>query len=177
MLLKLPRILRPSISIPHKKNLNTLASTLLKQELTHPLGPHHVILITVSIIIKGLSNKFIHQRFVCASHHTIQNMSKLDIYTGLPKTTPKIQHPYRDCLIAKFPHLSHTLQSQLSILVWALVSTWTSYSSTISLVGKFSLDITITDTNISNPFGYPTRSKLPPIYLILMLIKKLFCHD
>ena len=130
MLLQILLLSQPPIRILHKKiTLNTLKSILSKKDFTHPLGPHHVIFPTISIIIKVISDKFIHKNFGCASHHRIQNMAKLGIYISLPKKNPKLQNPYFDFLIYKFPHLPQNPTVSTNNLGMGTFFTWSSASS------------------------------------------------
>ena len=54
----------------------------------------------------NINAQFIHQGFVHASHQRFLQMSKLGIYTGLPKYIPKLSHPCRTCIIPMLSYLS-----------------------------------------------------------------------
>ena len=48
----------------------------------------------------NLSDQLIYHRSGHASHQRIQRMDKVGIYTGLPKSIPKIFHPCHACIFA-----------------------------------------------------------------------------
>ena len=67
------------------------------------MGPHCIIFPRIMSMILKLNAQFIHQLFVHASHQLILQMAKLGIYTGPPRSIPKLSHPFRAFIIDKEP--------------------------------------------------------------------------
>ena len=119
---------------------------------------------------------FIQKRFGHDYHQHILQMSNLGIYTGLPKSTPKLSHPCRAYIITKGPHLPHHPNVSTENL-----DKGTRFNLDFSLFNKFSCQkftssLTIVDDTTRYLFGYITRSKRPPLQFIRTFICFFFHH-
>ena len=112
---------------------------MVKKNLTQFLGPHRIFSTTIYCTSKVLSDKIIHKQFDHNPHQRIQNMAKISIYNAPPssKNNTKIQNSFCVWIVPNVHVLPVTLQPQLIILLWALASTWNSYSSKIYPVGNY----------------------------------------
>ena len=72
---------------------------------SHPTVPRLLLSTIIMIISLSLNAQFIHQQFLHASQQRILQMAQLGIYTGLPKSIPKLSHTFRICIISKTPRL------------------------------------------------------------------------
>ena len=118
-----------------------------------------------------INSQFIHQCFVHASHHRILHMVKLGIFTVLLKPISKLSHNFCACIIAKIPHLvlhPNVFKENLD--------PGTRFYSEFRFLKKVSCQklrsaLTIVDAITGHLFGYPTRSKRPPLQFIKTLTK------
>ena len=120
--------------------------------------------------------QFIQKRFGHASQQRILQTAKLGIYTGITKSIPKISHPYRTCIIAKGPrlpcHPNVSKENLDPVTHFHIDSRCFNKASFQKLVSS----LTIVDANTIQLFGYPTRSKHPPLQPIMTFIQLSFHH-
>ena len=103
-------------------------------------------------------------------------MDKLGIYIGLPKYTPKLSHSCRKCIISKETRLyRHPNVSTEKLYPGTCFHLEFRFSNKVSCQ-KITSALTIFDNTTSHLFGYPTRSKRPPIQLINTFIQ-FSCHN
>ena len=114
----------------------------------------------------GLTAMLLHQRAGHVSHQKLQEMASSGDYTHLPAKIPKLRHPCQVCLIAKGKRLPRQpTVSTTNVAPGTRFHLDFSFFNVTSC-SEFSAALTIVDATTSNPFGYPTRSKRPPLALI-----------
>ena len=126
------------------------------------------------IMSRSLNAQFIYQSFYHTSYHHIIQMAKLGICTGLSKSIPKISHHCCTFIIAKGPCLPHHPNVSTENL-----DPGPCFHLDFSFFKKFSFQnftsaLTIVNATTKHIFGYPARSKHPPIQIIKLLIQ--FSH-
>ena len=88
-----------------KNDIKYINLQVVKKYRSHPIGTHSLHSPIIMTMSRSLNVQFFQQRFGHASHQHIIQMSKLGIYKGLPKSTPKLSHPCCACIISKGTHL------------------------------------------------------------------------
>ena len=122
-------------------------------------------------IIQTLNDQFINQHFGRDSHHRIIQMSKLGIYTLLPKYTPKLSHPCCSCIIYKGPRFpKHTNVSKENLDPGTRFHIEFSFFKKVSCQNITSA-LTIVDATTSHLFGYTTISKRTTIQHTMTFIQ------
>ena len=140
------------------------------------MGLHFLVSASTMSMSHNINAQFIHQNFVHASHHSILQMSKLGIYSLLPNYIPQLYHPCCACIIAKGLQLSSHPNVSTETL-----DPRTSFHLDFIFFNKIycqniTSDPTIVDASTSHLFGYPTRSKRPPLQLIKTFIQLYSYH-
>ena len=86
-----------------KNNLDYINLQVVHKDQSHYTGPQRLIYPIIMNMILNLNAQLIHQRFGHAYHQHILKTSKLEIYTGFPKSIPKLSHPRCAYIIVKGP--------------------------------------------------------------------------
>ena len=90
-----------TINTTNKNNLDFIYFRVVKKDRPHPNGPLRILSPSINSMSHNLSAWLIHHLFGHAYCQRILHMAKLGIYTGLPKSIPKISHPLHSYLISK----------------------------------------------------------------------------
>ena len=123
------------------------------------------------IISLSLNAQLIYQRFGHAFHQIILQIAKLGIYTGLPKSIPKLYHPCCTCIMSKGLRLPFHPNLSTENL-----DPGTHFHLDLSFFNKvscqiFNLALIIVDATTSHMFSYPNRSKCLSLILIKTFIQ------
>ena len=144
-----------------KNNLDYINLQVINKDQTHLTGPHSLISLIIMSMSCSLNTQFIHQNIDHASYKRILHMAKIGIYTGLPKSIPKISHPYHAYIIDKGPYLPlYPKASTESLDPGTCFHLDFSFSNRVSCQ-NFTSALTIVDDTTTHLFGYTTRSKHP----------------
>ena len=160
-----------TIKINSKRNLEYINIHVVKNYQSQPTGPHRLLSPIIMIMSHNLTDQFIHQRFVHATHQIVIKMSKLGIYNGLPKSILKLSHPFCACIFYKLPRLPrHPNVSTEHLYVVNRFHIYFSFFNKFSCQNNTSA-LTIVDATTSHLFAYPTRLNFLPLQHIKTFIR------
>ena len=123
----------------------------------------------------NLNAQFTHQRYGHVFHLCIIQMSKLGIYSGQLKSIPNLSHPSCACITSEGPLFTHNLNvSTYNLDPGNNFHPYFIFFNKVSCQ-KIISALTIVAATTIHLFGYPTRSKHPPLQLIKKFIH-FFCN-
>lgn len=116
---------------------------------------------------------YIHQKMQHASHARIQKMADLGIVKGLPKKIPKLSVPCPICMIAKATRLIRQPTVDMSnVPIGTRIQADFTFFNVESIRG-FTSAFNVIESTVSYPFGFPSRSKRPPVSILKYIVSVL----
>ena len=118
------------------------------------------------------SAAFIHQQYGHHCHQHLQKLADSGKIKGLPKRIPKLQVPCPLCRIAKGTTIPRVLQDNTVPPIGTRLHLDFTFFNVTSIYG-YTAGLLAIDATTRMTWGFPTRSKRPPVHILRFLIRVL----